>query len=254
VFEGAACLGEAMLARTLGPGQHEVLPYALETGVRVEIAVEGSARPVTKGVLQRGVLTLVRTQVLETTYRLKNETATARRLLLDHARSAGYDLMAPKPLEEPAGHARFAVELAAAADQQLVVREEQIVSEEIAIQNEGTERLRFFAEQRFLSEAARAVLATVADAMAERQAIDARARTLTEERGRRERDQENLRKNIQVLRDSPEEKKLREQYVGRLTQAMGRTDEIDRELRDAETARQQIEARIAATLREFVEG
>ena len=69
-----------------------------------------------------------------------------------------------------------------------------------------------------------------------------------DERQRLVRDQDNLRKSIQVLKDSPEERKLRDRYVQRLTAAMERVDDIDRVVEAAQGSQQQLDRQLAAEL------
>jgi hypothetical protein len=250
VFEAGTCLGEAMLSRTLEPGMNEVVAYAVEAGVEVEARGTSTSRPVIRGVLVNGVLTLVHVEQLETSYALRNKTGTAHALVLDHAKAGGpFKLREPaQPAEELPGHYRFTLDLGANAEHALLVREEHEVSTQVAVIAEPVERVRFYSRQPYLDEASRKLLEQVLKLMEERAALDARIANWSQEKASLARDQDEIRKNIAVLRDSPEERKLRDQYVARLGQAMARTDEINAGLRDAVRQREELEARIAREL------
>lgn len=255
VFEAGTCLGEAMLARTLDPGMKEILPYALEPGVQVrpEVAVDSS--PAHRARLSRGVLTLVHTEVRETRYGLRNETGQARTLVIDHPKAGpGYRLVRPQqPIERVRGHLRFEVELPAGGERTLAVREERPVQTQVLLANENTDRIRFYLQQPYLSDQAKQILGQVVELMERRAELDRRLADARAERQRLVRDQETIRKNIEILRDSPEERRLRDQLVQRITRAMTRMDELDAAIAKTTQERAALDARIRETLARFEE-
>lgn len=255
VFEAGTCLGEAMLTRTLDPGMKEILPYALEPGVQVRPEVAVDSAPAHRARLSRGILTLVHTEVRETRYALRNETGQVRALVIDHPQAGpGYRLVHPNdPVERVRGHLRFEVELPAGAEKTLSVREERPVQTQVMLANQGTDRIRFYLAQPYLSEQAKQILAQVVELMERRAELDRRLADARAERQRLVRDQETIRKNVQILRDSPEERRLREQLVQRITKAMARMDELDASIAKTTEERTALDARIRETLARFEE-
>lgn len=253
VFEGAACLGEGMLTRTLKPGMHEMVRYALESAVEVEPRSEQRATPVVRGVVANGVLTLTSTQVHEVTYKLRNKSGKEYTLYLDQPKLGGtFELVEPKqPFEQLPEYWRFQVALPADAEKALVVREEQPVRQQLSIVDQDPESIRFHLQQRYLDEQARTLLAKVVELMDQRAAADRRLAQLTQDRKQELDDQQNLRNNINVLRDvtSPEQRTLRDQYVQRLTESMQRIDRIDGEIRELRATRERLHAQITQVLR-----
>ncbi|MEM7206114.1 MAG: DUF4139 domain-containing protein [Planctomycetota bacterium] len=255
VFEAGTCAGEALLPRTLKAGMRSMLPYALDTAVEVEPHGSSGGRPVTRGVLARGVLTLQRTQRRETRYEVRNKSGEARTLYIDHPAAGGdFRLVQPaKAHDELPGLLRFEVALAADGDAELLVREVRPISTQIQIQSQSVDQVKFYAEQPYLSDAARAFLREAAGVMDQLAKVEARSEELSAERKRLSADQQTVRQNLQVLRDGPQERALRDKYVARLTQAIERTDAIDEELRGATAQRAELEARLTGMLRSFAE-
>jgi hypothetical protein len=255
VFEGSTCLGEAMLPKTLKNGMHDVLCYALETAVEVEPRAESHARPVYKATLANGVMTLVHNQVQETTYKLRNKGGKAHAFHLDHSKAGGtYKLVEPKaPHEEFPGHLRFKIDLPATGETVFVVREEQQVSTQVAILNEATDRIRFYLQQTYLSDKTRQFLQGIVGLMEQRANLDRQLAAANEERTRLLQEQETVRRNMGALRDSPQERKLRDEYVERLTRALKRTDELEAQIQSATAQRQDLDRRLAAEVQAFQE-
>lgn len=255
VFETSTLLGEGMLQKTLKAGMRAILAWSLETGVEIERTSGSEARPVTRATLADGLLTLTSSEVKSAVYRIRNRTAKAHVLLLDHDRSGpDWKLTAPEKAEDeyPGGH-RFRIALAAGASAEFRVDEERPVSTSIAILSQSPEQIRWYVSQPFVSRATRDFLERVASTLDQIAAIDTKLRTLAEERQRHVADQARLRENMNVLKDSPKERTLRDQFVERLTASMERVDAIDREARENTEARARLHealSREVAAMRE----
>ncbi len=255
VFEGAACRGEAMLTRTLKPGMDEILAFALETAVEVEPRGDTHAKPITRATIADGVLMLFSSQTHETRYKLRNKSGKAHTLVLDHQKLGGqFRLVEPaKPTAELPAHYRFTVDLAVGAETEFVVREEQPVRSDVSLLGSDVEQLRVHVSQPYLSQAAREFLAKIATTMTDRAVRQRTIARLNDERARLLRDQEEVRRNMQVLRDSPEERRLRDQYVERLTKGMQRLDELDATLATEQQKVQELDAALATAIVSFRE-
>lgn len=255
VFEGSTCLGEALLTKTLKAGMHEMLTYALETAVEVEVRGHGKTLPITRSVLVNGLLTMYYREARETTYKLRNKAGKGYALFVDHAKAGGpFELVQPaKAHEELLGHLRFKIDLAKDAAVDLVVREEREASNAITILDQSAEGIRVHLQQRYLSEAARTLLVEVAELVEQRAAIERELKDLQQESARLTQEQDTMRRNMGALRDSPEERRLRDQYVERLTRALTRTDELEKLLATANENREQLTRRLNDKVRGFRE-
>jgi predicted nucleic acid-binding Zn-ribbon protein len=104
-----------------------------------------------------------------------------------------------------------------------------------------------------MSKGAREFLEKVAKTLEEIAALDQRISTLNEERSRLSNDQARIRENMNVLRDSPKERTLRDQFIERLAKAVERIDEIDRLVSEATKSRAEIHGRLAREVQQFRE-
>jgi hypothetical protein len=255
VFHGSTYLGEGLFEQTLKTGMRDIVPYALEPGVQVEAQSKSAPQAYTRGSLANGMLTLFRRELWETRYTIRNKTAKAHPFYLDHPKAgADFALVEPaRPDEVLPAHYRFVLELAASAEAPLVVREDREVSQTVSITTQSPEQLRWFASQGFVSEKTKLFLAGLAVILEERAALDGRIRQATEERNRAVSDQGRIRENLNVLRDSPKEKTLRDQLLERLVRSTETLDELDRRIADDTRRRQEIDQRIAREIQAFRE-
>ena len=255
VFEGSTCLGEGLLTKTLKVGMHEMLTYALESAVEVEVRGHGKTLPITRSVLVNGLLTMFYREARETTYKLRNKAGKGHTLYVDHAKAGGsFQLVQPaKAHEELLAHDRFKVDLAKDAAVDLVVREEREASNAITILDQSADGIRVHLQQRYLSEAARALLVEVAALVEQRAAVERQLKDYQQESARLTQEQDTMRRNMGALRDSPEERRLRDQYVERLTRALTRTDELEKLVAAANENREQLTRQLNDKVRGFRE-
>ena len=250
-FDGSTCIGEGLLPDVLGKGMRRMIPYAIEGGVEVEVKVERRSDPVTTSKVVDGVLVLSYTQNVETVYALRNRLQKAMVLYLDHPSTAGYELAGKrKDVEEVRGHYRFRLTLEPGGKRELVVRESRPGEQHVSLLQASSDRLRFHIKQRYLSERVRAFLGEVLDLQSRIKDLLAREAELQQESKRLADDQTRLRKNISVLRQSPEEAAMRARFLSRLEKAETRILEIRSEV---EGIRKQLQA-LNETLRAKVAG
>ncbi len=230
VFEGSTCLGEALLTKTLKAGMHEMLTYALETAVEVETQDDVRAQPVVRSVLANGLFTMFYREVRATTYKLRNKAGKGYALFLDHRKAGGdFALVQPaKAHEEFPSWYRCKVDLAKDGSIDFVVREEREASSTVAILTQSAAQIQVHLQGKYLSDAARALLAELAALLDQRATVERELQAYQQEAARLTQDQDTLRRNMGALGQTPEERRLRDQYVERLTRALHRTDELEK--------------------------
>lgn len=113
VLDSAGFAGDARLTDVV-PGDARVLSYAVDVGV--DVATEGSDEPqrVSAVTLVHGAVQTTLKQRLRERYTVSSRDGAARFLILDHAKRAGYEVVAPvaAPAETAASY-RFGVALLA---------------------------------------------------------------------------------------------------------------------------------------------
>jgi hypothetical protein len=254
IFDGSTCVGEGLLRKVLKKDMKDMIPFAVEAGVTVERKVNQRSDPVTRGVIANGVLTLTYTQNLESLYALKSQITKDSVLYLDHPRNGAYKLTEPaKAEDEVDGHYRFRVELKAGQAGELKVRETMPSYSQISLIGSPAETIRFYLQQRYLSDAARQLLTQLLASQGEINRLKQREAELAAERTRLTEDETRVRENLRVLRDTPAELELRKKYLGQLEKSESRLELIRDEAKQALAQRQQLEIELAKKVAEFRE-
>ncbi|HZE99809.1 MAG TPA: DUF4139 domain-containing protein [Planctomycetota bacterium] len=252
VFDGSTCVGEGLMRKVLKKDMKDMIPFAIEAGVSVERKVNQRADPITKGVIANGVMTLSYTQNYESVYAIKSQTGKDAVLYLDHPKTGGYKLTEPaKSEEEVDGHYRFRVEIKAGQTTELKVRETMPAASTISLLGTPAETIRFYLQQRYLSEAAKALLTQLIAAQGEINRLRQHENDLNAERARITEDETRTRENLRVLRDTPSELELRKKYLAQLERSESRLDAIRDDLKQTAAARQAAETELSRKVTEF---
>jgi hypothetical protein len=185
IFDGSTCVGEGLMRKVLKKDMKDMIPYAVEAGVSIDRKVNQRSDPVTKGTIANGVLTLTYTQNYESTYSIKSQIGKDTVLYLDHPRTSNFKLAEPaKSEEEIDGHHRFKLELKAGQTSELKVRETMLAVSSISLLGTPAETIRFYLQQRYLSEAAKTLLRELIAAQGEINRLRGRENELAQERAR----------------------------------------------------------------------
>ncbi len=213
--QGVTYVGDAQLA-PLPAGDARLLSFALDQKMIVDRETD-SERTVASGSISEGVLRLRVRQRETTTYRLNPSGGEDRRVILEHPRRAGWELVAPDSddVEMTETALRIPVSIQAGEPRSFEVTLEQPVVERISLIDLPYRRLIAFAESRDLDAPLRDAFARLAQLRA---AVD-RQRTEIDrlEASRQEiyLDQERLRDNLQSV---PRDSDLHQRYLGKMTQ------------------------------------
>ena len=129
----------------------------------------------------------------------------------------GFTLAEPAKADEDVdGHHRFRLELKAGTSIEHKVRETQPVSTTVALIQTPAETIRYYATQRYLSEAAKKFLAELAQMQGDINRLRQEENELGQERTRLNEDDGRIRQNLGVLRTDAAELELRRKYLQRL--------------------------------------
>jgi ElaB/YqjD/DUF883 family membrane-anchored ribosome-binding protein len=252
-FEGATSLGEGILSHVLVPGAKEIVPYAVEAAVSVEVRRDSASEPEHRGEFADGVLTLYHDESLSAEYRIANRGEERRTVLVDHPRNMAFILVLPeKPEEEVEGHYRFRVAVAGGRTETLKVSERREVSRTFAVRNASLEQISAWISMRFFSPAAKRWMAEVKAIMAERAALQRRVSEMQSEVRRLSQEEDRLRRNMGSLRTNrPKEEALRAKFVDQLERAEARMVELREELAGAGKKRVALDERLVRKVREY---
>ncbi|HEV3027929.1 MAG TPA: hypothetical protein VG457_10175, partial [Planctomycetota bacterium] len=113
------------------------------------------------------------------------------------------------------------------------------------------ESIHFYLQQRYLSEAAKAMLTQLIAAQGEINRLRQHENDLSAERTRITEDETRTRQNLQVLRDTPSELELRKKYLAQLERSESRLDQIRDDAKQTTTARQAAEGDLSKKVQDF---
>jgi hypothetical protein len=252
VFDGSTCVGEGLLRKVLKKDMKDMIPFAVEAGVSVERKVNQRSDPVTKAVIANGVMTLTYTQNYESTWAVKSQVQKDTVLYLDHPKTGGYKLAEPaKAEDEVDGHYRFRLELKAGQTAEFKVRETMPASTTVSLLGTPAETIRFYLQQGYLTPRAKGLLDQLIAAQGEINRLRQREGDLASERTRITEDEQRVRQNLQVLRDTPSELELRKKYLAQLEKLESRLEVIRDDAKQTASTRQLAESELSKKVNEF---
>ncbi len=234
VLEGETYAGESPL-ETLKPGEKRYVAYAVDLGVKATTKLDSRRERVHRVAFVRGTMISRYEEIERKTYSFDNKDDAPRTVVIEHPRRNGYRLRAPDAaFETELDRYRFRVEIAAATPAVIVVEESLEREGRFAIQNVDDATIALFLEQGILNDEAEAMLRSVVDQkegiVALEQAIQMR-RAQFDEIGR---NQDRIRRNLQALGQSNEEKDLRRAYVEQLKNDEETVSSLTTEIKEIE--------------------
>ncbi len=233
----AAYAGDARLA-TLPAGESRILSFAVDQAVTVDRS-EQPSRTLSRATLADGVLQLTVTDRQTTTYRIAGAAGEDRKVIVEHPRRPGWDLVQPAPglaapdLAAPdltADAYRLPVAVPAGQTVTLAVALERPRVERFGILEMSPEQVGAYASSTELPPAAREALgkvATLRTAVAEK---ERRVADLEREQAEIGKEQERLRQNLATL---PRDSDLFKRTIAKMGDQETRLDGLSRELATA---------------------
>lgn len=247
VIENGEYVGEAVLPFTAADSEG-VAPYAVELGVRIQEQNASSFE--TRALEIQGLyLQFEEWNIRWHTYQLRNSTGKALTVLIEHPRTANYELFdTPAPKEHTGDMLRFEVNAPAHGEITLKVHERRLIRRREELRKQSYEGLRQYLsrgllDQQTLDKAAKILMLwdTISD-------YETKIAEVEQERQRVYQGQQQLRENLQALSQTGKEGALRARYVEQLEASDGQLRTLaQREAEfkaNIEKVKQEIETRL----------
>lgn len=216
VFENGSYVGESML-ESMQPDEERLVPFSIELGAVVALDDFSRTQDVSKAVVSRGMLTLERFRLTGTTYTIKNKTARALDLFLEHVIIEGTTLVdTPDPVEKTPGLYRFRFGVPAKAQTGFRVTERRDDVQQFHLGGVGERDVGAWVQARYLDDATASALRSILHRREAAAALQVRVQEREAELREIFDNQERLRKNLQALGTTQDERSLRERYVGQM--------------------------------------
>jgi hypothetical protein len=226
VFQGGSYAGDA-LVKTFKPDEKRYITYAVDLGLHVNTKMGTKSEQVDRVIINRGVIRMRRGIIETKTYNLDNKNARSKTVVIEHPFHANWKLLnKEKPIEITDNYLRFEVKVPGLKITKFSVREMRESWERIMISNLTPDQIIILARKEYLSESTQKKLEQIVALKSEISNINRGLKAIQKERGQIFEDQKRLRENLRGLRQTTEEKGLRNRYVKRLNQQETRLEEM----------------------------
>ena len=235
VFDAGAYAGDARI-EDLPAGSSRLLTYAVDLDVEVAPRFEPRPEELVSVKLVKGTLVVSRKLARRKAFEVKNSGREAVKLLVEHPLEPGWRLVEPtEPAEKTRDRYRFAVGAEPGKPATLVVAEEQVVSQRLAVTNLDDNAILVFSSAKVTSPAVKQALQ---DVLERKQEITRLAR----ERSRREQEikavsqeQDRIRQNMAQLDRASD---LYTRYVQKFAAQEDRVETLRGEIADLQDKEQ----------------
>jgi hypothetical protein len=251
VLEEETFAGEGIF-EPIRPGEKRLVSYATDLALNVNSRQASDQQRVTRVRVSHGVMTHESEVREKKTYTFRNEDSSPRSVIVEHPARAGYELRSDaRPIESTAGWMRFRLQVNPKQTVSLEVDEARPIQTTYELNNINQEQVALFVKQKSIDKTVEEALRKI---MAQQEVIN----SLSDQKSDRDdeatkmgEDQERIRKNMEALKGSAEEKALLQRYVKLLNEQENRLEELRRENKQIETRQEAAQAALDKMIQEL---
>ncbi|ADB17954.1 conserved hypothetical protein [Pirellula staleyi DSM 6068] len=230
VFDGGAYAGDAQI-QDLQPGTERLISYALDLDTEVAPSIEGLPEELVSVKVVRGVLESSRKYGRKKNYVIKNSSKKTKQVLIEYPVEASWNLIEPKEATEKTRDLyRFAVAAEPGVAANLLVREERVDTQRVALANCDDNMIRFYIQAAVVSPALKEKLGEVikrkeglALLVAKRGELERQVTVIFEEQTR-------IRQNMEQL---PKDSDLFRRYVTKFNEQEDKVEQLREQIKKA---------------------
>jgi hypothetical protein len=211
-----------------------------------------SEKPISKIVINKGVMLTTREQRQSRTYKVSNSDVNSREVVIEHPARPLWKLADDlKPEESSASFYRFRVKVNPKQSAQLVVEEHKPETATLALTNLTSDQVDVLTQQQRVTPAMEQAFRRVLDQKSAIAGLDAQLQARQQEVDAIGSDQSRLRENMKALKGSVEEKALTERYTHELNTQEDRLAALRGQISELRGKREQAAERLDHTLNEI---
>ncbi|QNN20840.1 hypothetical protein HED60_00670 [Planctomycetales bacterium ZRK34] len=227
VFDGGAYAGDAQIGH-LAPNDKRLLSYAVDLAVTVDPSVRSNDE-ITAAKIVRGVLHISRRHTYEQTYTIASKAPVKRTIIIEHPFVNGRKLLEPdKAAEKTPQLYRFRVPLEANQTGKFTVKEEQPISQTIALLSYNANALGVYLNQKQIDAEVRNALAKAIQMKQQINALESKRNDLQRQLNNIQNGQDRLRKNIQTVGAGST---LGQRYLAKLSAEEDQIESLDKQIK-----------------------
>jgi hypothetical protein len=244
-------VGQGLLG-AVHSGERRLVTYAADPAVRVAIEESSSENPVSKVVINKGVMITTKERREGKTYKISNADVSPREVIIEHPARPGWKLGENfKPEESSASLHRFKVKVGSKQSAQLVVEEFHAETAELALTNLTSDQVALLTEQKRVTPAMERAFRQVLDQRTTITNLERQLRSCQQETEAISADQARVRENMKALKGGAEERTLTQRYTRQLDEQEDRLAILRRQTSDLREKRQQAGERLDQILSEI---
>lgn len=230
VFDDGAYAGDAQI-QDLPPGSERLISYSMDLDTEVAPSAVNEPEQIVSVKVVRGVLETSRKYGRKRSYVIKNSAKKEKQVLVEYPLDSSWNLVEPKEATEKTRDLyRFGVKAEPGVAATLVVREERIDLQRVALVNLDDNMIRFYIQAAVVSPALKEKLGEVIKRKADLAA-------LTAKRGELERqvtvifeEQTRIRQNMEQL---PKDSDLFRRYVTKFNEQEDKVEQLREQIKKA---------------------
>jgi len=227
----------------LKPSEKRLVSYGADLGVMVDAREDESSGRYTRLIAREGIVIAEQVDRTRWLYRVRNEDATPRTLVIEHPVRQGWTILPdPAPAETTANTARFRLPVASRSEATLRVSEQRVYESRLAIGQLDDRVIASFSQRGVSEEELRRVLQPVIEARTQLATVERQLSSLTTQVTTIASDQQRIRENIQALGTSKQERVLRDRYTRDLTTQEDRLAELQGQIEKVSAERDRRQA------------
>jgi hypothetical protein len=236
VFEGGEYGGDAQIGH-VRPDEKRLISYALDAEMHVSKASTSPARRLVGASVVQGELQIKYANDSQTSYLAKNNSTTARTLLIEHPRTEGWSLVEPaEPAEVADDVLRFRIAVEPQNSGQLPVSEMQATTVSAKLDSVPRADIVAVLQSMAISDGVRQALLAILERQGQlAESVERRAKTVANISDIN-REQERIRKNMESLDRNSE---LYRTYVTKLSEQEMELERLQARLLDIDTQESQ---------------
>ena len=227
LFDSGTYAGDARI-EDLPPGQDRLISYALDLKTEVEPKLEGGTQELVTVSLKKGTMLISRRLVEDRTYLVKNRDTKAKTILIEQPYRVDWKLAEPKePAERTRDLYRFNLAVDPGKSATLRVKETLPLQESILLMESGIDQIAYYQQAKEVSPKVKEALQRVVhlrskldDTRAQRMRLDQRTAEITAEHAR-------IRENMQRLQQNSD---LYTRYVKKFDQQETELENLRKEI------------------------
>ena len=234
VFDEGGYAGDARIGDT-PPGDERYLSYALNQDLSIDTGGGSQESSIQTASISDGIITIKHLETSRAEYTITHDGDAEAVLVIQHPRRSGWTILEPEPDASTSDVHRLRVRLEAGADRTLVVREENVRAEEMALSDWGEGYFLSYARRDEIPGDVRDALQKAAGLLRDVQDTERRLdRARSDLQSMRE-EQERIRKNLEAVRETDES--YAKDLVDKLRSQEERIDDLRERISDLQSER-----------------